>query len=243
NLLTNAAKYTPPGGHITVTVRKAGTYATIAVADDGTGIDNKLLPRVFDLFVQGRQDPDRPAGGLGLGLTLVRSLVMIHGGTIEARSDGPGCGSTFTVTLPILDRPAATTMTPLAPSGFPAMQARRILIVDDNDDARTLLGEILSAMGHDVQMAGDGPAAIELVRGFHPELAILDIGLPVMDGYELAVKLRDILKNAPPRLIAVTGYGQGTDVERSRVAGFDRHLVKPVELRRLLDCIGQLTRT
>jgi CheY-like chemotaxis protein len=146
------------------------------------------------------------------------------------------------VTLPVIDQPPAKPKTQLASSGFPTVQSRRILIVDDNDDARTLLAEILSAMGHDVQTAGDGPAAIEMVRRFTPEIAILDIGLPVMDGYELAGRLRELLPSAPMRLIAVTGYGLGADVERSRDAGFDRHLVKPVELRKLLDCIAQLTR-
>jgi len=242
NLLTNAAKYTPPGGHVTVTVRQVGTCVTVAVADDGTGIESTLLPKVFDLFVQGRQDPDRPAGGLGLGLTLVRSLVKLHDGEIVARSDGPGRGSVFTVTLPVIDQPAVRLTTPLASSDLPRLQSRRILIVDDNEDARMLLAEILGTMGHDVRTVGDGPAAIELIGRFTPELAILDIGLPVMDGYELAGRLREMVRDSPLRLIAVTGYGQSNDIQRSRDAGFDRHLVKPVELRRLLDCITELTR-
>jgi len=240
NLLTNAAKYTEPEGHILVSVRQCGDQVVIVVRDDGMGIDKDLLPRLFELFVQGAQRPERVAGGLGLGLTLVRSLVKLHGGTVEARSDGPGLGSSFTVTLPIVEQSAAPAPDPTEPlsTAFPPTRAkRRILIVDDNEDARMLLSDMLVAMGHDVRSAGDGPEALEVIKDFTPNVAILDIGLPAMDGYELATRLRETMQEATPRLIALSGYGQAADQQRSQSAGFDQHLVKPVDLRRLLDSI------
>jgi len=238
NLLTNAAKYTEPEGHILVSVRQCGDQVVIVVRDDGMGIDKDLLPRLFELFVQGAQRPERVACGLGLGLTLVRSLVKLHGGTVEARSDGPGLGSSFTVTLPIVEQSAAPDPTEPLSTAFPPTRAkRRILIVDDNEDARMLLSDMLVAMGHDVRSAGDGPEALEVIKDFTPNVAILDIGLPAMDGYELATRLRETMQEATPRLIALSGYGQAADQQRSQSAGFDQHLVKPVDLRRLLDSI------
>jgi PAS domain S-box-containing protein len=238
NLLTNAAKYTEPDGHISVSVRQTGDQVVIEVRDDGIGIDKDLLPRLFDLFVQGAQSTERAAGGLGLGLTLVRSLVKLHGGVIEARSDGPGLGSSFTVALPVVEQ--ADTDAPPEPlsMAFPLTRnKRRILIVDDNEDARMLLSDMLAAIGHGVRSAGDGQEALGVIKDFTPDVAILDIGLPGMDGYELATRLRETMKEATPRLIALSGYGQASDQQRSQSAGFDQHLVKPVDLRRLLDSI------
>jgi CheY-like chemotaxis protein/anti-sigma regulatory factor (Ser/Thr protein kinase) len=241
NLLTNAAKYTEPGGHILVKIRQTGNQVAVEVHDDGSGIDAALLPKVFEMFVQGHQRTDRRDGGLGLGLTLVRSLVTLHGGQVEARSDGPGQGSSFTVRLPALHRAEGTDDAEATATGFrPAQHKRRILIVDDNEDARFLLSEILVAVGHEVKTAGDGVGALTLVKGFTPEVAILDIGLPVMDGYELAAQLREALTTVAPHMIALTGYGQPADQERTRAAGFAQHLVKPVDVRRLLDSIAQL---
>jgi len=237
NLLTNAAKYTEPDGHILVSVRQNGDQVVVEVRDDGIGIDKDLLPRLFELFVQGAQSTERAAGGLGLGLTLVRSLVKLHGGTIDARSDGPGLGSSFTVGLPVVERSAAEPSEPLAAAFSPVRNRQRILIVDDNEDARMLLSDMLAAIGHEVRSAGDGPEALEVIKDFTPEVAILDIGLPAMDGYELATRLRATMQETTPRLIALSGFGQAADQQRSRSAGFDRHLVKPVELRRLLDSI------
>ena len=243
NLLTNAAKYTPPGGNITVTVAREGAEIVIAVRDDGTGIDPELLPRVFDLFVQAAQTSDRSAGGLGLGLALVRSLVQLHGGRVEAHSAGTGRGSRFVVRLPARvssSNPASssTGRTPIL--ARVANPARRILLVDDNEDARALLGDYLSAIGHDVQGVPDGASALQAVESFLPEIAILDIGLPVMDGYELATRLQHALRVAPPHLIALSGYGQQSDKQRSRDVGFREHLVKPVDLAALVTLLEAL---
>ena len=239
NLLTNAAKYTEPGGHILVLISRADDQVVIEVRDDGIGIDQELLARVFELFVQGYQPHDRSVGGLGLGLALVRSLVDLHGGTVEARSEGNGLGSSFTVRLPAVAHLAGRSegASPSAASAR-TQHPLRILIVDDNEDARLMLAEFLGSMGHDVRTAGDGPAALELVKTFSPEVAVLDIGLPTMDGYELAAKLRELPEAM--RLIALSGYGRESDRERSTAAGFDRHLVKPIDVRSLLDAIGEV---
>ncbi|MEO8707140.1 MAG: PAS domain S-box protein [Kofleriaceae bacterium] len=243
NLVTNASKYTPKGGHVFVSVRVGSGKLCVDVRDDGIGIDGELLPRVFDLFVQGRQTAARPAGGLGLGLTLVRTLVELHHGTVAARSDGLGKGSTFTVTLPLADgvveprSPMISTPTNLTTN------PQRILVVDDNDDARMLLGEALIAVGHLVHTAADAVEALEAARTFKPTIAVLDLGLPVMDGYELAEHLQNTPAAERPRLIALTGYGQDGDRARTAKAGFDVHLVKPVDVKRLLESITELSAT
>jgi PAS domain S-box-containing protein len=246
NLLTNAAKYTNDGGRIELTVRHSRTQLIVEVHDNGIGIDPALLPRVFELFVQGAQDPDRADGGLGIGLTLVRSLVLLHGGEVEAHSAGLGAGSTFTVRLPAVElelepepEPGATP-TPSAPATVARSKRRQILLVDDNEDARSLLAEVLGAFGHKVRSAADGPAALAMLEAFKPDVAILDIGLPGMSGYELAARIRDMpdLKNL--RLLALTGYGQPGDATQSKAAGFDVHLVKPIDVHRLLEHIVSL---
>ncbi len=236
NLLNNAAKYTNEAGHIGLTVHHDQTHIVVDIRDNGIGIDPGLLPRVFELFVQGYQDADRMDGGLGIGLTLVRSLVQLHGGEVEAHSAGPAAGSTFTVRLPAIDPQLGVD-----PESEPAELApeagttrRQILLVDDNDDARIMLEEILIAFGHDVRSAADGPAALAILERFKPDLAILDIGLPGMDGYELAARIRDMPDHKALRLLALTGYGQPTDAAQTKRAGFDIHLVKPVDVQRLL---------
>jgi PAS domain S-box-containing protein len=234
NLLTNAAKYTEHGGHVRVMIRPGPHDVEVEVKDDGIGIVPELLPTVFDLFVQGYQSAERAVGGLGLGLTLVRSLVNLHGGQVEAHSGGRGQGSTFVVRLPLALRPIHAAVPAAAPVKRSALQARRVLLVDDNEDARFLLCEVLTEIGHEVRTAGDAAAALEIVKDFHPDVAILDIGLPVMDGYALAVRLRAEHNDRPLRIIAVTGYGRANDRERSRQAGFDSHLVKPVDLNELI---------
>jgi PAS domain S-box-containing protein len=240
NLLTNAAKYTPVGGHIFVSFREARDDVVIEIRDDGEGISAGLLPNVFDRFVQGTQGVERSTGGLGLGLTLVRTLVELHGGKVTAHSAGPGTGSTFTVTLRSATKGALPVKAPTIRTAI-AANPQRILLVDDNDDARMLLGEALTEIGHDVRTAGDPVEALELARQFKPTIAVLDIGLPVMDGYELAARVRAELQDSAPRLIALTGYGQADDLARSRSAGFDIHLVKPVDVKRLLDSIVALS--
>jgi PAS domain S-box-containing protein len=238
NLLTNAAKYTSPGGVVSVVVREEGWQAVVEVCDNGVGLTPELLPRVFDLFVQGEQDSDRHKGGLGLGLAIVRSLVTAHGGTVEAQSKGAGRGSRFIVRLPIAEATARPTP---ERSGAQVLgvtaSPRRILVVDDNEDARELLAELLSEAGHEVRTACDGPAALSLVRDFVPQIAFLDIGLPVMSGYELADRLRTMFGDRTARLIAISGYGQREDRERSRAHGFAGHLVKPVDIAAVLSAI------
>jgi signal transduction histidine kinase/ActR/RegA family two-component response regulator len=242
NLLTNAAKYTEPGGHISLTARRDGAQVVIEVQDDGIGIAPGLLPRVFDLFVQGRQSSDRAEGGLGIGLALVRNLVTMHGGTVEARSPGLGKGSTFTVRLPALEGARGAAVPARSSLGSPGSQAarRRILVVDDNEDARMLLRDILESAGHEVCAAESGPAALAVVEEFSPDLAVLDVGLPAMDGYELGSRLRLLLGAQAPVLVALTGYGQHADRVRSKTAGFAAHLVKPLEASQLVEVIERL---
>lgn len=241
NLLTNAAKYTEPGGMIDVVAQREGDELVVSVRDTGIGVEPALLPRIFELFVQGEQSVERARGGLGLGLSLVHSLVALHGGRVTAESLGVGKGSTFSVRLPAA--PASAYARPQDALATPAMGLalvpKRIMLVDDNDDARTLLAEVLGEIGHEVRSAGDGPQALELAREFRPDIAILDIGLPVMDGYELAAQLRARYAAAPVRFVALSGYGQENDRARSQAAGFVHHLVKPVDLARLLSLINE----
>ena len=228
NLLTNAAKYTDLGGCITVEAHRQEHELVLTVKDDGIGISAELLPHVFDMFTQERQAADRSRGGLGLGLTIVRNLVELHGGTVQAESKGPGKGSVFTVRFPAAtEEPAPLEVSAVA--GQIAGTPKRILVVDDNEDALELLAEFLRDAGHVVRTAKDGPTALEVVKTFHANVAFLDIGLPVMDGYELAGRLRAELGGALPRLIALTGYGQDSDRLRAKEAGFALHLTKPVE--------------
>jgi signal transduction histidine kinase/CheY-like chemotaxis protein len=235
NLLTNAAKYTGPGGTIDLAARREGASIAIRVKDNGTGIARDLLPRVFDLFVQGFQSSERRQGGLGIGLALVRNLVQLHGGSVTATSEGAGTGSEFVVRLPVIEATRALASTDGERSIRERVQvaSRRILVVDDNEDAAILLGDLLRSVGHDVRTAHDGTSALETAARFQPEIAILDIGLPGMDGYELAATLRArIGRNV--RLMALTGYGQQQDVARAERSGFDAHFVKPVALAKLL---------
>jgi signal transduction histidine kinase len=223
NLISNALKFTPDDGVVCVSVGTEGRYAVLRVVDEGAGIDPELLPRVFDLFVQAEDSSDRARGGLGIGLTLVRRLVELHGGTIEAQSDGKGRGATFTVRLTAI----AGAHTRPSPPAKLRVRPRRVLLVDDNRDSREMYGLVLEADGHEVFQAGDGTDALKLFRREQPDVAIIDIGLPGMDGYEIARRFRAEPNGRAVTLIALTGYGQPEDRERSRAAGFDRHLVKP----------------
>ena len=243
NLLTNAAKYTPPGGDISIRAAHVGDQIVLTVRDSGIGISPDVLPGIFDLFVQERQALDRSQGGLGIGLTIVRSLVERHGGSVSARSDGPGKGSEFTVRLPaartvddIVDPAAAG---PMPEPAVPPLAAARVLVVDDNQDGAAMLAAVLAGRGYDTRVAHDAPTALRVAAEFSPHVAFLDIGLPVMDGYELAAHLREIPGLAGLHLIALTGYGQESDRRRARDAGFHHHLVKPVDLGALE---GTLTR-
>ena len=239
NLLVNAAKYTPARGRIHLAVQAQESTVLISVRDTGIGIEPSLLPHVFDLFVQGRQGIDRASGGLGLGLSIAKMLVELHGGSIAVCSEGGGRGSEFIVQLPRYAnaRPSRNNM-----SGafiLPVTKPRQVLVVDDNEDAAFLFSEALRRLGHNVSVAYDGPSALEVARANPPEIAFLDIGLPVMDGYELGRRLRE-LGVTPPRLVAVTGYGHTSDRTRSREAGFDLHLVKPIDLAAVQEALTKL---
>jgi signal transduction histidine kinase len=232
NLLANAAKYTDPGGEIRVEARRRGAEIALSVADTGAGIPPELLPVLFDAFVQGSRTMDRHAGGLGLGLAIARSLTALHGGTIEARSGGPGRGSEFVIRLPAHDEVPASAPEPRAASR-PDVRPARVLLVDDNQDAAAMLADALAAHGFVVRVATDPLEARASLGSFHAEAVVLDIGLPVIDGYELATRIRR--RHGPSlRLVALTGYGQSVDRRRSREAGFDAHLVKPVDLPELV---------
>jgi PAS domain S-box-containing protein len=230
NLLTNAAKYTPRGGHIRISARVDAGQVVCRVVDDGAGIPADILPTLFDRFVQGRRTIDRSEGGLGLGLAIVRNLVTMHGGIASAHSDGVGRGSAFEIRLPAGVRAQTTLERVQAVRTVVAPSSRRVLVVDDNVDIADLLAEALTTLGHDARVAYDGPGALAVVAGFEPEIAFVDIGLPVMDGFELARRLRELIAHRPLQLVAVTGYGQEADRQRSRDAGFDLHLVKPIDL-------------
>jgi CheY-like chemotaxis protein/anti-sigma regulatory factor (Ser/Thr protein kinase) len=235
NLLNNAAKYTDEGGEISLSAEQQGREVSIRVRDNGTGIAPELLPHIFDMFTQADQTLSRSRGGLGIGLTLVRSLVEMHHGRVTVRSDGPGRGSEFTVRLPVSrDAPADPPAEgPPAADAPPRLPRRRILVVDDNHSNATSLGVLLHALGQDVEMAYDGPAALELARDRRPDLVLLDIGLPGMDGYEVARRCRQDADLRRIMLVAMTGYGKEEDRRRSQEAGFNAHLVKPVNLEDL----------
>jgi signal transduction histidine kinase/ActR/RegA family two-component response regulator len=242
NLLTNSAKYTSPGGHVAIrAARDEQARIVTTVTDDGAGISPELLPSVFELFVQGARTLERSQGGLGLGLSLVKSLVELHGGSVAAESEGLGRGSEFRVVLPGVDAPTPDSHPP-APARRPTpnREPRRILLVDDNRDAADSMAQALSEEGHDVRVAYDGPSALGLAKELKPQLAFLDLGLPVMDGYELARRLRAEGQTPELKLVAVTGYGQRADRERSRDAGFDEHLVKPVSVEDLMLVVAGL---
>jgi CheY-like chemotaxis protein/two-component sensor histidine kinase len=224
NLLNNAAKYTDAGGEIWLTAQVQQEQLVLSVRDTGIGIEAELLPRVFDLFAQSSRSLERSQGGLGIGLTLVRTLVEMHGGRVSAQSDGPGAGSEFVVHLPVGKRGTATRES----LDRTAVAGRRVLVVDDNPAVADVQARLLSALGpHETRTAHDGPSAIRLAESFRPDIILLDIGLPHMDGYEVARRLRQSSQFAGTLLVALTGYGTEEDHRLSREAGFDEHVVKP----------------
>ena len=232
NLLNNATKYSDPGGIIDLSVDVEGAEACLRVRDTGIGIGPEILPRVFDLFAQGDRSLARAQGGLGIGLTLVRSLVEMHGGSAAVHSEGLGRGTEVVVRLPTIDGPVPLVPESSAEADYDP-QPRRVLIVDDNIDSATSLARVLGLWGHDVWVAHSGPEAIEVAVARRPDLLLLDIGLPGMDGYEVAGILRTRPETGRPVLVALTGYGQEEDRRRSRDAGIEHHLVKPVDLDEL----------
>jgi CheY-like chemotaxis protein len=238
NLLNNAAKYTDQGGTIDISATREGSYAVLRVQDSGTGISPSLLPLIFDLFTQDDQALDRAQGGLGLGLTLVRRIVELHDGSVEAHSEGRGRGSTFTIKLPVLLADQAADAAPDGGSRPFAAGLLRCLVVEDNVDAAEMLKVALEWEGHAVRLAFDGEDAIVAASAFQPDVIVLDIGLPSTNGYETAraIRLLPGLQNAI--IIATTGYGQDSDRHKSRDAGINYHLVKPVKIEALLGAIA-----
>jgi PAS domain S-box-containing protein len=230
NLLHNAAKYTPEGGNVVLSARRDGAEVLISVKDDGIGMDPELLQSAFDLFKQAQQPLHRPQGGLGLGLTLVQRLVRMHGGTVEAHSAGPDRGSEFIVRLPAADARSASA----APEAARATTApRRVLVIDDNNDAANALRLLLENDGHEVRVAHDGLSGLELAREYKPDYLLLDIGLPRLNGYEIAASVRGDPGLRDTTIVAITGYGQVHDRARTAAVGFDHHLTKPVEFSAL----------
>jgi PAS domain S-box-containing protein len=243
NLLNNSAKYTPEGGHLWLTVERRDDQALIRVRDDGMGIPADMLPRIFEMFTQVDRNLKQAQGGLGIGLTLVRRLIEMHGGTVEATSEGAGRGCEFVASLPLVSvqqtadrngqREDESTNDPKPP-------ARRILVVDDNKDSADSLGMVLRVMGNEVRTAYDGPSALETAKEFRPAVVLLDIGLPGMSGHEVARKMRETPEVQEALLIAQTGWGQEEDRLRSTEAGFDAHLVKPLDLAALQSLLAKL---
>jgi PAS domain S-box-containing protein len=239
NLLNNAGKYTPSGGEITVSVRRESSSAVVSVRDTGVGISPAMLPRIFDLFVQADTSLDRAEGGLGIGLTLVDRLVRLHGGAVEARSEGPGFGSEFIVRIPALVADARAHAAKPS-NGAQATHARRILVVDDNVDSAESLKILLELQGHNVGIVHDGTNAMDAAQHFRPDLVLLDIGLPGMDGFEVVRHFRSHPDLAPVTVVATTGYGRDEDRTRCLDAGFNDHLTKPVDLARIEDILSTL---
>jgi CheY-like chemotaxis protein len=238
NVLNNAAKYTEAGGDIEISASREGSAAKISVRDNGAGISPDALPRLFEMFSRGDRGSGRDQGGLGIGLALARRLVEMHGGSITAHSDGPGHGSEFIVQLPLsahqsgLDGPGET--------GAPSIPRKRILVVDDNRDAAESLGMLLEFLGADVKVALDGPGALATFEQYDPAVVLLDIGMPGMDGYEVARRIRADFPDRGTAIVALTGWGQEEDRRRARAAGFDHHLIKPADVGALQALLGSL---
>jgi len=233
NLIHNAVKYTEPGGRLTIDWGTDRGDGFVRVTDNGRGIPADLLPKIFDMFVQERVTPDG-GGGLGLGLGLVKRLIELHGGTVRAASEGQGLGATFEVRMPLVDQATLEKLKPMRTKTGPQDRPLRAVVCDDATDLRDLVADLLRLRGHEVSVVGDGPAAIQLIVAERPDVALIDIGLPDMDGYEVARTIREQLADHKPRLIAMTGYGQASDRAAAFEAGFDAHIVKPASADKIL---------
>jgi CheY-like chemotaxis protein/two-component sensor histidine kinase len=244
NLLGNAVKYTPRGGSISLTAERVHDGVVIRVRDTGAGLPAELLPHIFDLFVQGDASPDRARGGLGIGLTVVRQLVEMHGGRVEARSPGLGRGSEFLIRLPVLPTPISEPPPAVSSvSGARAADSLRVLVVEDNRDAAESIARVLELWGHEVGLAFDGFAALEVAEQLRPDVVLCDLGLPGMDGYVLARRLREHPAYGHAVLVALSGYVRAEDRRRALDAGFDHHLAKPADLDALEELLGRIART
>jgi len=233
NIFGNAIKYTPDGGRITVTASISDNFASIAIIDSGIGMSADLVPRVFDLFVQGERGLDRREGGLGVGLTIAKRLTELQGGTMSAASPGPGLGSRFTIDLPLMHPEHVPSAPSTSTGGKTVANAKRVLIVDDNRDAADSLATLIDLLGHEATVLNDGMEALASATARPPDIVLLDIGLPGMDGFEVARRMRNIQEMQNTRLIACTGYGREDDVRRIEEAGFNGHLIKPVSAAQL----------
>ena len=239
NILHNAAKFMDPGGRIRLSARRDGQQVVINVADTGIGIAPELIPKIFELFTQVHAKSERAQGGLGIGLALVRRLTEMHGGTVTVNSDGPGRGADFTVRLPVMSTPLAKLPSHRRePTTIPSIEPQRILVADDNHDAAEALALQLQLAGHDVRTAHDGVQALAVAGTFDPDIVLLDLGMPKMDGYEAAQQFRLRDKERRVTLIALTGWGQQQDRDRTSAAGFDAHLVKPVAEAQLFKALA-----
>jgi CheY-like chemotaxis protein/anti-sigma regulatory factor (Ser/Thr protein kinase) len=245
NLLANSAKYTPEGGRIWLTVSRDGQQALVRVRDTGMGIPAEMLPLIFEMFTQVERNSGRSQGGLGIGLALVRSIVEMHEGTVKAHSDGPGRGSEIIVRLPLLSSEPNQLLANRGQNTRPLANAsseRRILVVDDNKDSAETLAKLLQVMGNEVHTAHDGPSALEAAVTFRPHVVLLDIGLPGISGYDVAHRMRQMPEVKDAVLIAQTGWGQAEDKRRSEDAGFNAHLVKPVDTAKLRSLLEVFSR-
>ncbi|KQQ96670.1 ATP-binding protein [Massilia sp. Leaf139] len=242
NILNNAAKYTPSGGDIRLKVSAPDDDVVVCVTDNGIGVEPDVLPYIFDLFTQAERTPDRSQGGLGIGLALVKSLAALHGGSVEARSEGPGKGSQFEIRLPRLSVPEAAPDASAGDEDTVQTEPLRVMVVDDNQDAAQMLAMLLEVQGHAVSVEFDGRGALQRARTERPQVVLLDIGLPDTDGYALARQLRAMSETHDATLIALTGYGQDEDRRQAEEAGFDHHLVKPADLARVAEILAQVPR-
>lgn len=238
NLLNNSARYSPRGSHITVTARREGKCAVVSVKDTGRGIEPQNMERIFSMFIQGRTTSTQSGDGLGIGLALARNIAQLHGGTLHAFSEGTNRGSEFTLELPLTEGSDNAQLAGSAESAVPGVAPKRILIVDDNADAAQTLELMLASLGHETLTAYDGIAAVQRAVEFRPNIVLLDLGMPGIDGYETARRLRDLEHDNHLRIIAVSGWGQESDRQKTREAGFDLHLVKPVDVDQLLKAIS-----
>jgi CheY-like chemotaxis protein len=233
NLLNNAAKYTDRRGQIWLSARREGNEVVVSVRDSGIGISAPMLPKVFEMFMQADRSTNRSQGGLGIGLTLVKQLTEMHAGTVSVQSEGPGQGTEFIVRLPVAAVQPDRTKQPSVSQKPTSLPQRRVLVVDDNEDSAASMGMLLNFLGTDVQVAHDGPTALAIIESYRPDVVLLDIGMPGMDGFEVARQVRQRVDFNNIMLIALTGWGQTEDRNRTRAAGFDHHLVKPADITAL----------
>jgi CheY-like chemotaxis protein/anti-sigma regulatory factor (Ser/Thr protein kinase) len=240
NLLTNAAKYTEPGGKITLTAEQHGAEAEVRVKDNGLGIPVEAQPRIFEMFSQVDRNMERAQGGLGIGLTLVRRLAEMHGGAVEVSSEGPGKGSEFIVRIPVLKEAQQYSGDRSSDTAAVSGSKRRILVVDDNRDAAESLAMMLKLIGSETRTAADGLAAVEVAETYRPEMILMDIGLPKLNGYDACRRIREQPWSNGMVMVALTGWGQEEDRRRSQEAGFDHHLVKPVDMEKLAKLLAQV---